>query len=137
MVLGPEQVKWTTIFHNYLRSSVTNFRGSRTENMSRWSSVVQVIGGAGHRWWGHWCCKSSVVHITGGHRWHRSPETSVVYYSSYYIHYLQYFISNVLFTLFFIIIIISYEVFNNKTEISKENNDKISRCKNHVTKTLL
>ena len=36
---------------------------------------------------------------------------------------------------FFIIIIISNELFNNNTEISKENNNKISRCKSHVTKT--
>ena len=106
MVLGPEQVTWTTIFHNYLRSSVTNFRGSRTENMSCRSSVVQVIGGADHQ--GHRWFKSSVGQVTGviggashrwckspgviggvchrGNRWYRSPETSVVYYSSYYIH---------------------------------------------------
>ena len=87
MVLGPEQVTWTTIFHNYLRSSVTNFRGPRSENMSRgqrWcrspgSSVVQVtgvIGGVCHR--GHqWCMSpgSTVVQVTGviggaGHRGH-------------------------------------------------------------------
>ena len=40
-------------------SSVTNFWGSRTENMSRWSSVVQVIGGAGHR-------GSLVLQVIGG-----------------------------------------------------------------------
>ena len=30
---------------------------------------------------------------------------------------------------------ISNELFINNTEISKENNNKISRCKSHVTKT--
>ena len=127
MVLGPEQVTWTTIFHNYLRSSVTNFRGSQTENMSRRSSVVQVIGDAGHR--GHRWCRSpgviggashrvvyvteviggvshrgsSGVYVTGviggtGHRRHRWCIIAVTTFI-----YLQYFISNVFFTFFFII----------------------------------
>ena len=111
MVLGPEQVTWTTIFHDYLRSSVTNFWG-----VTNGEHVTSVIGGASHRW-----CRSpgveslvlqsSVVQVTGviggvchrghrwckspgviggvchrGNRWYRSAETSVVYYSSYYIH---------------------------------------------------
>ena len=72
MVLGPEQV--TKIFLNYLRSSVTKFRGSRSKSMSPGSSVVQVIGvigGAGHR-------GSSVVQVIGGNRWCKSPGSSVV-----------------------------------------------------------
>ena len=63
MVLGPEQV--ITIFHNYLRSSVTKFRGSRSESMSPGSSVVQVtgvIGGVGHR--GHRVVDVTVINDT-------------------------------------------------------------------------
>ena len=97
MVLRPEQVTWTTIFHNYLRSWMTNFRGSRSENMSRghrWcmSSVVQVIGGAGHR--GiigvashRWCRSqpSSVVHVTGVIDDTCYKGSSAMHHNSYYI----------------------------------------------------
>ena len=119
MVLGPEQV--TTIFHNYLRSSVIKFRRSRSESMSsghRWcrspgSSVVQVTGGyrwcnfiGGNRWCrspgssvvqvtgGHWWCKSSGV-IGGaghrGHRWCRSPGSSGGGCHSYKRYIMRYF----------------------------------------------
>ena len=70
MVLGPEQV--ITIFHNYLRSSVTKFRGSRWESMSPWSSVVQVtgvIGGVGHR--SHRWCRSLGSSSGGCHSYKR------------------------------------------------------------------
>ena len=90
MVLGPEQVTWTTIFHNYLRSSVKNFRGPRSENMSRGSSVVYVTGG--HRW----CSSpgvnggagrrvSTVVHVTGVINDTCYKRSSAVHHNSYYI----------------------------------------------------